>query len=203
MPNWIEHNPTKSLIVYTITLAGAIFAILYFVLFENQSYLHKTEKENLKTQIQTLNERIDLLQYDNIHLIKENNQLKYWLKSTPNSFEFLKDQIKMLENQVSNPEQPVTAPKTETSKYTNVSKNIASGQAYLDQKTGVSIGINEISIHRTASGIIHLPNTKEVKFSKAKPGTQWEFNHNGIHYSLVLLEVNYIGDQYRVVLKEK
>ena len=62
--------------------------MLYFILIENQSNHYKTEKENLKIQIQTLNERIRLLQYDNANYIAKNVRLKEWLKLNPNSLEF-------------------------------------------------------------------------------------------------------------------
>lgn len=45
MANWIEKNATKSIILYSITLIAATFAVLYFILIENQSNLFKTENK--------------------------------------------------------------------------------------------------------------------------------------------------------------
>ena len=204
MSNWIENNPTKSIIIYSITLVAATFGVLYFILIENQENLHSTEKENLKTQIQTLNERIDLLQYDNGIYIEQNNKLKDWIKSNPNSFEFLEEKIQKLEKIVSEIDTTKpTLPELVKLRYYTQSNLLSVGQAFLDTETGASIGLNDMNVDRTASGIINIPGKENIEFKTAKPGTQWNFEQNGFKYSLILLELNYVGSKYRVAVKKE
>ena len=205
MSNWIESNPTKSIIIYSITLVAATFTVLYFILIENQANLHHTETQSLKTQIQTLNERIQLLQYDNSHYIDENNQLKDWLKSTPNSLEYLKRQNKTLERklfQISllNNNDSLT---NDNINYYNQSDLLSTGKAFLDSKTSASIAISAINIDREAFGVLHLPGKKTVSFKKVKAGHQWNFKYQGQKFSLILMELNYVGEKYRVALNEE
>ncbi|WP_353778010.1 hypothetical protein [Winogradskyella sp. 3972H.M.0a.05] len=204
MSNWIENNPTKSIVIYSITLVAATFGVLYFILIENQENLHSTEKENLKTQIQTLNERIDLLQYDNGIYIEQNNKLKDWIKSNPNSFEFLEEKIEKLEKLVSEIDTTKSSlPELVKLKYYTQSNLLSIGQAFLDTETGASIGLNDMNVNRTASGIINIPGKENIEFKAAKPGTQWSFKQNGFKYSLILLELNYVGSKYRVAVKKE
>jgi hypothetical protein len=185
-------------------LVAATFGVLYFILIENQENLHSTEKENLKTQIQTLNERIDLLQYDNGIYIEQNNKLKDWIKSNPNSFEFLEEKIQKLEKIVSEIDTTKpTLPELVKLRYYTQSNLLSVGQAFLDTETGASIGLNDMNVDRTASGIINIPGKENIEFKTAKPGTQWNFEQNGFKYSLILLELNYVGSKYRVAVKKE
>jgi hypothetical protein len=202
MSNWFENHPVKSIISFSIALIAATAAVFYFILFENQSNLHLTEKENLKTQIQTLNERISLLQYDNGKYVSENEKLREWLRLTPGTLEFLERRINLLERVEMSSDTSTSNEKTEFS-YFSKSPMLYKGTAFLDLKTGLSFGINKISSDRTGSGIITYPDGTEMKFENEKAGKQWEYSFEGVKYYLILMEINFIGDQFRVAIRKE
>ena len=88
-------------------------------------------------------------------------------------------------------------------KYYNQSDLLNIGQAFFDQKTGASIAVSSININREAFGVIHLPNKKSIPFKKIKPGHQWNYKYNGQKFSLIIMELNYVGGKYRVSLNEE
>jgi hypothetical protein len=91
----------------------------------------------------------------------------------------------------------------ETQKYLIQSVSISSGQVFIDPLTGLTFGISNISYDRKAAGRITLPNSSSQEINNVSPGQKWEFSFNGKHYELVLLELNYLNDSFKVLLSEK
>lgn len=82
MSNCIEKNPTKSLVIYTIAVIGAVWAILTFVLDDNKESLHKKQIDNLNTIIDIKEEKIKHLERENSILINTNQKYIEWLQSS-------------------------------------------------------------------------------------------------------------------------
>jgi hypothetical protein len=91
----------------------------------------------------------------------------------------------------------------ETQKYLIQSPSISSGQVFIDPLTGLTFGIRNISYDRQAFGNITLPNSKSQELSNVSPGQKWNFNFNDKEYELILLELNYLYDSFKVQLTEK
>jgi regulator of replication initiation timing len=207
MKKFVENNPVISMVSYTILVSTAVWAISIFILSDNKESLHKTQVENLNSQIDNQKENIESLEFENERLRTENSNYLDWLRQTPNSTQFFANKIAELEkitasksknNSNANPEDTTT---TDSLKY-RIDKTIRKGRAFIDDKTGVVIGINDIHVNRTGSGTITLPGRREELLNDIKPGTKWEFTYNGINYALFIEEFNYIGDNYTITLRE-
>jgi len=90
----------------------------------------------------------------------------------------------------------------DTEKYFIQSASISTGQVFIDTLTGLTFGIRNISYDRMAMGSITLPNSSSVEISNVSPGQKWNFKFNGKEFELILLELNYLYDTYKVQLAE-
>jgi hypothetical protein len=88
-------------------------------------------------------------------------------------------------------------------KYFLQSDSIGTGKVFIDPLTGLTIGIRSISYDRYASGSITLPNNSSVEINNVSPGQKWDFAFNGKNFEFILLELNYLYDNYKVQITEK
>ena len=91
----------------------------------------------------------------------------------------------------------------ESQKYFLQSASISTGQVFIDSLTGLTFGIRYITYDRQSFGSITLPNAASQEINNVSPGQKWNFNFNGKDYELILLELNYLHDNYKVQLSEK
>lgn len=91
----------------------------------------------------------------------------------------------------------------ESQKYFLQSAPISTGQVFIDSLTGLTFGIRHITYDRQSFGSITLPNAASQEITNVSPGQKWSFSFNGIEYELILLELNYLHDYYKVQLTEK
>lgn len=205
MSNFIEKNPVKSLVIYTITVVLAVWGILTFILHDNKETLHKNQIENLNTKIEVMEEKISFLEYEN-SILKNNNQ-KYleWLQSIPQSAQFFTKKIENLERKNAELSAKVSAAanvkKTDAEKY-YLEETLNEGDAFFDKKTGATIGFNSISTDKKGTGILNLPGQKGKILKDISAGSKWEFSSGAIKYELVVKEINYIKSAYAVILRE-
>ncbi len=207
MKKFVENNPVISMVSYTILISTAVWAISIFILSDNKESLHKKQVDNLNSQINNQKEKIESLIFDNERLRTENSNYLDWLRQIPNSTQFFANKIEELEKVIastsknSSNSNPKDTHKIDSLKY-RIDRTIRTGRAFIDDKTGVVIGINEIYAERTGSGTITLPGQREERLYRIKPGVKWEFTYNGIRYTLFIEEFNYIGDNYTITLRE-
>jgi len=88
-------------------------------------------------------------------------------------------------------------------KYFIQSNPIGTGQVFIDSFTGVTFGIRNITYDRLAMGSITLPKAASVDINNVSPGQKWTFTFDGKEFELILLELNYLQDTYKVQLAEK
>lgn len=204
MSNWFENNPTKSIIAYTLTILVAAYASAYFILHENKERRHNAEKENLNIIIQTQRERINLLEYENDNLRNEIKAQTEILQSIPGTTKYYEEKIATLKKSIADKDTSYqNIGNSINTKYIIESDLIDIGHAFVDNLTGTSIGINSISIDRDASGVINLPNRPEIKFSKILAGQRWQFTFEKRNFEIIILELNWVGNKYRVKIIER
>ncbi len=90
-----------------------------------------------------------------------------------------------------------------TQKYFKQSESIKTGQVYIDLHTGLTFGVRYISYDRLASGSITKPNSTSDEVLNASPGQKWNFVFNGKDFEILLLELNYLDDTYKVQVTER
>lgn len=201
MSNWFENNPTKSIITYSLTIIAISCTGTYFILDENKDNKHHSEISNRESRIKSLNEKIQYLQFANENLSAENTKLISMIQSIPGNVLYFNKKIAELEK--SNRIDTVQSNETGTKNtYTYQSTPISKGNAFIDKKTGATIGLNIISSNRTASGILNLPNQKEIAINNVIAGKKWSFKYENISYEVTIQEINYITDKYRIMIKE-
>ncbi|RPH31780.1 MAG: hypothetical protein EHM93_12175 [Bacteroidales bacterium] len=91
----------------------------------------------------------------------------------------------------------------EFQKYFVQSAPISTGQVFIDSLTGLTFGIRNITYDRLAFGSLTLPNAASQEIINVNPGQKWNFSFEGKEYELILLELNYLYDSYKVQLSEK
>jgi hypothetical protein len=90
----------------------------------------------------------------------------------------------------------------ETQKYFLQSDSISTGKVFIDPLTGLTFGIRHITFDRQAFGNITMPNATSQEISNISPGQKWNFSFKGKEYELILLELNYLYDTYKVQITE-
>jgi hypothetical protein len=91
----------------------------------------------------------------------------------------------------------------ETQKYFLQSNPISSGKVFIDPLTELTFGIRHISFDRQGFGSITVPNESTQEISNISPGHKWNFAFKGKEYELILLELNYLNDTFKVQISEK
>ena len=91
----------------------------------------------------------------------------------------------------------------ESQKYFIQSDSIGSGKVFIDPLTELTFGIRHISFDRLASGSVTFPSAASQDINNVCPGQKWIFSFKGKQFELILLELNYLHDTYRVQLSEK
>jgi len=90
----------------------------------------------------------------------------------------------------------------ETQKYIIESPALSTGQVFIDPLTGLTFGVRQISYERQATGSIALPDNATLALSNVNPGQRWKFRFRDAEYEVVLLELNYLNDTFRVRINE-
>ena len=88
-------------------------------------------------------------------------------------------------------------------KYFLQSPAVGTGKVFIDPLTGLTFGIRNISYDRLAAGNITFPNGSSEELNNVNPGQKWNFTFNGKNFELVVIELNYLYDSYKVQISEK
>jgi len=198
MNNWIENNQTKSVIIYTLTIIGAVWAFSYFILDENKDKKHSSEINLLRSQIDSYKQRIDVLENENIKIQEKNDKYINWLVENPSTFQHLESKIKNLQQELHNNKNNIINNKE------NIEFAILNeGKSYYVQDLGLFVGINNINVLKETSGEIKFPNNKTEKFNNETAGKSWSFTYKNQEYNLLLSEVNYVNSLVKFIIEEK
>jgi len=91
----------------------------------------------------------------------------------------------------------------ETQKYFVESQPLSTGQVFIDPLTGVTFGIRQINYDRQAIGSITYPDGITSEIDIANPGQKWSFRYKNREYDIILFELNYLYDTFKVQVREK
>ena len=202
MSNWFEDHPAWSIILHTILIATVMWAISSFLLDENKINLYKAQTENCKAVSEQYKVKVELLEKDNQKFLR-------WLENKPDTIPFLELKIKNLESEneqlkgklasIEKVAEPNIAKQQEDYFYT---KDLSKGEAFVDLRTGATIGVSDIGSNYEAKGIISLPGRKAEDIDGVKPGKSWDFEKSDIKYKLTVTKVNWLNNSFQVQVKE-
>ena len=74
-------------------------------------------------------------------------------------------------------------------------------EAIIEDVTEVVVALNDVSIERTASFTIKLPNQESQQFSSVPAGYMWKFERRGVKYQMTLLAPSYIKQQAKLEIR--
>lgn len=199
MSNWFENNQTKSVIGYTLVIAGATWATSTFVLQDNRLNLAKSELESQKSLTEQYKSKTELLQRDIDALRTENAEYRAWLGQTKDAIPAivpriveLKSKVAVLENEAQ--QLRVQHPSTQT---IAVEQSATLGKAYIDDETGLIVTVKKTMPDRTAQLMVRFPDKEAVIEATISPGQQWKFNAKGRSYQLTITEISWWADSVR------
>jgi hypothetical protein len=144
-------------------------------------------------------------------LEKDNSKLTTWLEGTKNSIPYYEKEITRLNERLSTEHPTPTTPPPDTPldqpqkavAYSHT-ESLDAGTTYRDLRTQAMIGVQSVSIERTARVIVNLPDqVKPIEDKDAAPGTSWGFAHSGKNYSLSLDAIDWASGKYTVSVFEK
>lgn len=211
MSNWFESSPARSVVIHTLVVAGAVWAVFAFVFDENKVAVFRAQAENERAATSQYKAKTEVLEVELARLRDENKRYQEWLVATPNTIPFFEGRIKALTDENSRLKQELTTskssapggvpPTTFGSRYLG-SKSLSIGEAYIDPKTDAKIGIGRIGSDFTTSGTVSLPGQKPLELATIKPGSNWTFSSDGKRYQLTVSKIDWYTNKAEVLVKE-
>ncbi|MCF7500098.1 hypothetical protein [Pseudoalteromonas sp. L1] len=210
MSNWFENHPARSVIGHSVIVAAATWAAFYFVFDENKIKLIEAKSKKIAAEAKEVNARNTVLLTRLDQLTKDNDKYLRWLEQTPNTLPFYELEISKFEKEIESLKSELTnRPKINNpfeykkpDSYEFGSRKSV-GDTFLDPKTKASLGIQKINIDKFASVKITLPDGVKHSTENAKPGDTWDFELNGISYSLLLESLDWTAQRFTVKVYER
>lgn len=200
MSNWFQDHPATSVIVHTILVAGATWAVSHFIL--------DTQKlENLETIVQSYSAKNEVLERESETLREQNLACSEVLRESPGTVEFYQAKIKALETRVEATSGEIAeltgeVVPVEPESY-RASYLLQKGKSFTDPKTGATLGVSYISSDYEMNGVLNLPGEQAKPVVEKGAGESWSFTTKEGKFRLILREVNWIGDTVRVEVVEE
>jgi hypothetical protein len=197
MSNWFETNATKSIILYTLAIAGATWAISTFILQDNRLNLIRSELDAQKSLSEQYKSKAELLSKDMEILRAENTEYKAWLSQSKDAIPGIMPRVTELKSYIGSLEDQLAQLKKLNPNLVikeQLIKDIRRGTPYKDEKTGLKIEIKEISVDKKASLLIKFPDRDVNTLVTVNDGQQFKFKVGLINYVLTIARVYYIAD---------
>lgn len=208
--NWFEEHPARSIIIYTIVIAGAMWVAFIFVFDENKVAVYRAQVENEKATTNQYKAKTEVLEVEIARLRDENRKYLEWMVRTPNTLPYLEQRIKQLTEENSRPKADLagagcsesSATATLSSPPYSIARTLNVGESLIDPKTGATFGVGRITADFSASAVVDLPGEKPQELAQVKAGSSWSFAKDGKHYQLVVSKVDWFSNKAEVILKE-
>lgn len=209
MSNLFEDHPAKSIVVYTLLIAGATWAVSEFILDENKINFYKAQVENQKALVENQKSiveqyrtKVELLENDLVQSRKRADLYFSIIQEDPKAILRFEAKLQALESKKKILEAENTALREKVGKKpgTQVSDKARSfsltlGSAIIDDATGLRIGLAKVSVHRQVSILLELPGQEPQNQTNIPPGKTWEFVLDSVTYKLTLTQVSFITDR--------
>ena len=194
MSNWFESNATTSIIIYTITIAAAVWAASRYVFQDNRIELLQSELNAQKAVSEQYESKAEILSKDLETVRSENAEYRSWLSQSKEAvpaimprISELKTYITALEGQVSklSKDSPVSVPTI---------RDARRGLPNIDELTGLRLEVQEVTIDKHASILVKFPDRDTKSQLSVKGGEEFKFKHGPVAYKLSIIRVYYIAD---------
>jgi outer membrane murein-binding lipoprotein Lpp len=204
MSNWFSDHPATTIIGHTILVGTVVCAATYFVLDENKVNDIKAQVDQYKAKTEFLEDQITQLR-------DENKKYLEWLSGTPNTIPYFEQKIKTLKDAI-HPKK-IIGHINETLEDDQVSitgtvapyaiiTSLNVGDAWVDPKTNLTFGVNQVFQDFTANALIGIPGGEEQELKQVKPGKSWTFTKGAKQYQFVVKNINWYTNKVEVELRE-
>lgn len=192
MASWFEENATKSVIMHTLVVATATWAISTYVLEDDKLNLARSQLESHKTISDQYKSKVDLLQKDVEALRAENAEYRQWLSSMDNSIPTIVPRIIALQKNIDLLKAESASNGRPTQQPTNYSAR--TGSAFIDERTGLVFTVRSTSPDHMAKVSVVLPGKETRIDDNIAPGHQWTFSHQGENYKITVTTITFLSD---------
>jgi len=199
MSNWFENNPTKSVIGYTLVIAGATWATSTFILQDNRLNFARSELQSQKSLTEQYKSKADLLQRDIDALRSENAEYRTWLGQTKDAIPVIVPRITALKEKVATLEAESARLRaiSPTSSKSIRELNSHLGSASIDDVTGLIFTVKRTTPDRVAQVVVKFPGKDVPVEATINPGQQWRFKFKDKDYLLTVTDISFLGDSVR------
>lgn len=197
MPNWFANNAAKSVISYTLVIAGATWAVSTFVLQDNRLNFARSELEAQKSLTEQYKSKVDLLQRDIDAVRSENAEYRMWLGQTKDAIPIIVPHITELKQQIATLKATVSSPSSSTTPPSAPLRRNGTarlGTAYIDETTGLVFTVLRTTPDRTAQVVVRFPEKEATQDATVAPGQQWRFKFKGAEHLLTIVSISFLGD---------
>jgi hypothetical protein len=206
MSNWFSDHPATTIIGHTILVGTVVCAATYFVLDENKVNDIKAQVDQYKAKTEFLEDQITQLR-------DENKKYLEWLSGTPNTIPYFEQKIKSLNNEI-HPKKiigqgnvildddKVSGTGIVGTLAYSIATTLNIGEAWVDPKTYLTFGVNQVFQDFTAAALIGIPGEKEQELKQVKPGKSWIFTKGAKQYQFVVKNINWYTNKVEVELRE-
>jgi hypothetical protein len=208
--NWFEANPVRSIVVYTIIVAGSVWAAFVFIFDENKIAVYRAQVENEKATANQYRAKTEALESEIANLRLETQKYREWLVNTPNTIPYLEQRIRALTEENTRlrargaefPKiDPSGSPTTRITPYSS-SKVLNIGEAFTDPRTNATLGVSQIASDFTANVVVNIPGEKAFNLKSARPGETWSFNKDDRRYQLTISKIDWFTNKAEVQVRE-
>lgn len=210
MFEWFDTHPFKSIVGYTILVAGAVFAFSKFVLIENTEKAHSTQLETKDAVIQQkeavisqYEARIRFLETENTRLEEDKNRYLGWLQASPDSFQYIEKENNELREKLEADKYNVSVDGvSQEQKYSKNYETVRKGMTIIDEHTGIVAAIPEMYVGSKGTLSISVPGREMETFRDVVSGFTREYEIKGQRYQFILVTLDYISDRYSVLIRQ-
>jgi hypothetical protein len=198
MSNWFENNPAKSVISWTIVVAGFTWAVSTFVLQDNRIGLLRSEVDSQKAIAEQYKSKVELLQREIDAVRNENVEYRAWLSQTKDALPVIVPRIAELKAQIAELEKRDQGMKASGGMSSSPEVTVVRGRAYIDAVTGLVFTVLNVNVERQTRLAVKIPGKSFADESTEYAGKQWKFSSAGAQFVLTLIEVNFSTDSVKI-----
>ncbi|MDP3745989.1 MAG: hypothetical protein Q8Q88_02965 [Phenylobacterium sp.] len=202
MTNWFEQNSTKSIVSYTIFVAGAVWAASTFILADNRVNLLKAQIESTSAQAEQYRVKLELLEREAATLRAQNSEYLQWLGRTENALPAIVPKVTELKAQVVGLTSEVAAYRTRNGQPAggNTERRIKVGTADVDDLTGIVIAVLDTYADQSASVSVSVMG-KVGKPTKVKAGHPFSLTTPKGQFLVSVASIAYLTDEVKFLVK--
>ncbi len=201
--DWFDTHPFKSIVGYTILVAGSVFAFSKFILIENTEMAHKSELAIKDATIAQYEARVQYLEKENTQLTEEANRYLSWLQNTPGTLEYLQKENSDLRAQIEDEaNESEKAEVSQNATYTRSYDFVKENTSVIDDHTGLVVTLTNINTYYEGDLSIWEQDNGLEHIEKITAGYTRKYTVAGIDYRITISMIDWISRSYSVSIRQ-